>query len=392
MFVIILLILTYLSFGIGVNEAIKIAIENNPRIKALEERLKTFEGLKISAGAFPNPSLRFESGFITTDKDFEPEGRILYLLEYEQPLPLWGIREKRKRVIQKEEEAFRNLIDSEKRVLAGEVYIAFYESLFRKEVVRIWEENYRVAKEVLEFVKKSYEYGEATPLELLRARREENIAKIRLQIARAEYEASLRRLSGLIAKEVKDVEGNLRELLNLKSVNPEEVPSVLSLKNRVEAFTRRLEVERALSKPQLGFGFIVEDSEEGYYGLRALISAEIPFFYRRQGEIISALSERNATKKEMEAEILRVRTALNSIKVMFDTILSQIRKLEEEVIPQAEEELELALKSYRERVITLLELSDVRRRYYELLIQRAELYRDLHRVYGEFIKIGGYEP
>ncbi len=387
---ILLLLLTTLSFGIGIEEAMRTALEKNLEIKALEEELKVFEGMKRSATKFPNPEVRLESGFITTDKDGKPVGRAFYLLEYSQPIPLWNIRKKSGKVIEEERESFLNLVEARRRKILGEVYRRFHDALFRKELVRIWEENLRTAQEVEEFVKRAYDLGEVTELELLRARRERNMAEVQLSIAKAEYRASLKELSKLLNTDVRDVEGNFTVTLKLRNISFKEIPAIKALEKKISALQKQIELEKALAKPSVKAGFVIEDSGEGYYGLRAALSFELPVFYRRQGEIIQRIAQKKAIKRRLEAEMTRLKNKLSSIRIRLSTLNEELKRLDNEVIPRAEEELKLALRSYRLRVISLLELSDVRRRYYELLIKRAELLKNLHSVYGEFIAIGGW--
>jgi len=294
---VLLLLLAGLSFGLSLEEAMRTALEKSPVLKAMEERLRIFEGMERSASAFPNPHIGFESGFLATDKKGGASGRAVYL----------RIREKSRKVVEEERESFQKAFEARKREILAEVYRSFYTALVRKEVVEVWRESVRTAEEVEAFVKKAYELGEVTEL-----------------------------------------------------------------------------------KPTLSAGFVIEDSEEGYYGLRFSLSTTFPVFYRRQGEILQGIARREALRRELEAELLRLRTKLSSIKVRMETLRKEIERLEREIIPRAKEELDLALRSYRLRVITLLELSDVRRRYYELLVSRAELLGNLHRIYAEFIEIGGW--
>ncbi|WP_457600620.1 TolC family protein [Hydrogenivirga sp.] len=390
MFALILLFAS-LSFGIGVDEAIRTAIDKSPQIKALEEEVKVFEGMERSATAFPNPETRLESGFLTNDKDGKPKGRALYLVEFNQPIPLWGVRGKARKVVQKEREAFENLVEARKREILAEVYRSFYNSLFLKELAKIWEESYRTAREVEEFVKKAYELGEVTELELLRAKRERSIAEVQFRVARSKYEANLKELSRLIGEEVKEVEGELTAEAVMKEVDIESLPAVVSIRKRIEATERQIELEKALAKPRLAAGFVVEDADGEYYGFRGALTFELPVFYRRQGEILQNVALKRALKNRLEAELLRVKSRLESVKIRLGVLQRELEELEKEVIPRAREELALAIRSYKLRVITLLELSDVRRRYYELLINRAELLSAMHETYSEFIEIGGWK-
>ncbi|HHJ63740.1 MAG TPA: hypothetical protein ENJ61_02430, partial [Aquifex aeolicus] len=62
---VLLLLLAGLSFGLSIEEAMRTALERSPVLKAMEERLRIFEGMERSALAFPNPDIGFESGFLT---------------------------------------------------------------------------------------------------------------------------------------------------------------------------------------------------------------------------------------------------------------------------------------------------------------------------------------
>ena len=386
------LFLVTAGFTATIEEVMDTALRENPELKALREEKGTFLGLEKSLSAFPNPEIGFESGFLTTDIDGKPRGRGLYLLDLSQEIPLWGVRGKGRKLARTMGESFEWRIEQRKREILAEVYTGFYRALFRKEVLKIARENLRVADEVLKFVKTAYELGEVTELELYRARREKDLALTEVKIAEAELESSLRELSRTVGAVIEDVEGDLSAVREIEDLSPEEVPSVIALKKEIESFDRQIDLERALAKPQLSAGFVIEDSEEGYYGLRGALSLGIPIFYRRQGEIIEATSKKKATGELLKGETFRISQSLESIRVRYETLRDTLKSLEEQTIPTAKKELELALRSYRLRSITLLELSDTRRRYYELLTRRAEILRDLHEVYALYISLGGWKP
>ena len=386
----ILLMVVGTGYGMSIQEVINRALEKNPDLRAMKEELGAFRGIERSLSAFPNPEVGFESGFILTDRDGRPSGRALYLLDMSQEIPLWGVRSKGRDLARSMSNAFSMRIETRRREIIGEVYSRFYEALFRKEIVNIAKENLRVSEEVLEFVKTAFDLGEVTELELYRAMRERDIARTELAVAQAELSASLRSLSEVVGEEIREVDGSLSSLKKLRDLKPEEVPSVKALKAEIDTFNRRIDLERALGKPDLSVGFVIEDSEEGYYGLRGALSLGIPLFYRRQGEILEVVSRKKAVGRLVEGEIFRIKQRLLSIRQRYEALTTSLRSLEEQTIPTAQKELQLALRSYKLRSITLLELSDTRRRYYDLLTRRAEILRDIHLVYGEFITLGGW--
>ena len=391
MVLLVVVLLVSLGFGINLNGAMETALENSPYLKVWKERMKRFEGLKRSASAFPNPELRFESGFFTTTNGQGSVGRFLYLLEYSQEFPLWGVRSKRRKVVQELEKAFMNLYEVEKRKLLGRVYASFYEALYFKERYALAEKNYQLSKELEEFVKKAHKVGQASSLDLLRAKRERRLAQAKLKVEKSLYLSKLKELGAILGKEISDVEGNIKSFPEIPDLNISKLPHLELLRFKVRATEEEIKLFKALSKPQVGGGFVLEDSEEGYYGIRASLSLKIPLFYRNQGEILERSAEKRALLQEIRAKEIELKATVNSARERIKALKESLSEIEEKALPEAERELALALKGYREGIVSLFELTDVKRRYYELLQERLNLLLELQRAYAELISVGGWK-
>ncbi|WP_461829052.1 TolC family protein, partial [Aquifex sp.] len=259
MLILVLILLWSLSFGLGIEEAMEEAVSRSPLLKVWEEQLKRFEGLKRSATAFPNPELRFESGFFTTTNGQGAVGRFLYLLEYSQEIPLWGVRGKRKRVVEELEKAFMNLYEVEKRKLLGRVYASFYEALYFKKRYKLAEKNYQLSRELEEFVEKAHKVGQASSLDLLRAKRERRLAQAKLKVEKSLYLSKLKELGALLGKEVKEVEGDMESFPEVNLPDIPELPHIKLLRFKIRATEEEIRLFKALAKPQVGGGFILED-------------------------------------------------------------------------------------------------------------------------------------
>ncbi len=384
-------LLVSFGFGINLNEAMKIALKNSPYLKVWKERMEKFEGMKRSASAFPNPELRFESGFFTTTNGQGSAGRFLYLLEYSQEFPLWGVRSKRKRIVEELEKAFMNLYEAEKRKLLGRVYTNFYEALYFKERYEIAKKNYQLSKELEEFVERAHKLGQASSLDLLRAKRERRLAQAKLKVEESLYLSKLKELGAVLGSDVRKVEGKMKSFPELPRLNLPELPHIKLLKFKIRATEEEIRLFKALTKPQVGGGFVVEDSEEGYYGIRASLSVKVPLFYRNQGEILERSAEKRALLQEIRAKELELKAKLNSARERIKALKESLSEIEEKALPEAERELTLALKGYREGIVSLFELTDVKRRYYELLQERLDLLLELQRAYAELISVGGWK-
>ena len=384
-------LLVSFGFGINLNEAMKIALKNSPYLKVWKERMEKFEGMKRSASAFPNPELRFESGFFTTTNGQGSAGRFLYLLEYSQEFPLWGVRSKRKRIVEELEKAFMNLYEAEKRKLLGRVYTNFYEALYFKERYEIAKKNYQLSKELEEFVEKAHKLGQASSLDLLRVKRERRLAQAKLKVEESLYLSKLKELGAMLGSDVRKVEGKMKSFPKIPRLNLPELPHIKLLKFKIRATEEEIKLFKALAKPQVGGGFVVEDSEEGYYGIRASLSVKVPLFYRNQGEILERSAEKRALLQEIRAKELELKAKLNSARERIKALKESLSEIEEKALPEAERELTLALKGYREGIVSLFELTDVKRRYYELLQERLNLLLELQRAYAELISVGGWK-
>jgi outer membrane protein TolC len=371
--------LSLTGWAMGIEEAINEGIKNNPELRSMREELRIYEGLERSLGAFPNPEVTLEGS-----------GEGLYLFELSQELPLWGTRSKGRALAKKLRESFELKIKAKEREVAGEIYLSFMNALFLKEMIRIAEENFKTAKEVKEFTERAYRLGETTLLNLLRSKTELDMARAELETLRALYRSALTELSMAVGKEVSDVEGNLENIKKPIEVIPSQTPLILSLEREIESFGERISLERRRAIPSPKAGIVIEESDKEGYEYRGLLSFDLPLFYRRQGEIIEAASIRRSLLERKRGESFRLAQRIKSITDRWNILEGLLKELEEKTIPTAKEELDLALRSYSNLTISLLELSDTRKRYYEVLKKRAEILKELHSLYGEFISIGGW--
>jgi len=382
------LLMCGLTFGIGIEEAIKIARENNRELLSVRALLESYRGKVISAGAFPNPSFSLETMNIAGKGG---KDQPLYSFGFMQDIPLWGVRSKAISKAEKEMEAFKYEVEAKERELIAEVYKSFYITLYVKRKVLLLKENLKILEDLEDYIKKAYDLGEATELEILRIKREKDILKAKLKIEEANYRAKLTELSSLLGKEIGSVEGNMEDIPALRDLEAEDLPHIKAVKLRIEAINRAIELERALSKPTLSFGLVAEDSQEGFYEYRIALESKIPLFYRRRGEIIENLSLKESLNRELENRKLIIEALVLSIRERYETIKDQIRLIDKNTIKFAKEELEIGILAYKDRVISLFELSNIRESYYRLLMERLEMLKELHLVVGEFIRLGGWE-
>ena len=388
--IIVLLLLIQVCYAIDLRGVIDRALEYYPSLKALKEERTKFKGKAMTYRSYLNPSLEVEVGNFGTAKESVKTNPI-YSLSYSQPLSIYPIGKSFKNMVDYEEKAFLERMEQEKSLLISEVYLAYYMALYRKELLKVAQENYKISQELHSFIKRLFELGETTKLEVFRSERELDLARVELEMAQRDYENALKNLSYLIGQRVADLEESFDRLHSIKEINFENSPRLKQYQYAIKGLEAGIEVERILSKPQFSLTVLGEKVSSQEYGFRVGISAALPLFYRREGEILQLLAERRSMELRKSLEELSLKRDYELVRSRYEKLLEEIERIEKQTIPKAKEELSLAIKSYKLRTITLLELTETKRRYVELLKYRLELIRQAHEEYAKYLSLGG-EP
>jgi len=377
-----------ISYCIDLKTAVEKALSYHPSLKALEEEKKGIEGKVLLYKSYLNPTLSVEIGNLGTSKE-SISSNPLYRLSYLQPLLLYPLATQTKEVVGYELSAFDQRIAQEKNALKSEVYLAFYSALHKKELLNIAKENYSISQEIYQFVRKLFDLGETTKLELFRAERELKLAENELHLAESDLRMALGRLSLLTGSNVEDVEGKLDELKQMEEINFEEIPQVKQYSYMIKSIQASVQVEKTLAKPQLSIEVLSEKVSQNQYGIRLGFSATLPVFYRREGEIIQLSAKASSLENLRQLELMKAKNQYKQLFSRYQTLIKQVQDIDGFMLAQAKEELSLALKSYRLKTISALELYDTKRRYIQLVKYRADLLMQAHQEYAGYISLGG---
>jgi len=382
------LFLAGLSYGETVEQLIDYAVKNSPQIKAYRYEVESVKGDIKSAEALPNPEAYVQFGRLYSQSE---SGFNLTEISIHQQLRLWGTRKNAVEEALLKKSAFEYMFDFYRNQIAGEVYKKFYEALYYRELLKIKEENLNIVKSFYDFVRKNYELGEETKLNLFRAEKDLKIAQLELDQVKTEFQIRLKELSGTVGREVRSVEGDLKVIKDIKDLQIDQLPEIKYLEKLKESVEKAVLVQKGLAKPQIGVELIAgEDAAElGKYEFGIGISTTLPVFYRNEGEIIKLVGTKNSILQKIKQRKLIYRSKIEGLKQKYAILRSQLKDIDSKIIPSLSDALNLGKKSFKLKVITLFELSDLRKQYIEALVYRAQLLNEIHQAYGEYIKIGG---
>lgn len=369
----------------SLDSIVALAVERSPVLAGAEGFVRQSHGQQIAAGAYPNPSLSGAAG-PGAIRDPSTGVRIIErTVTIEQPLEWTGKRQARQEAANAGAAGASAAMNETRLTLIADVKVAFYHLLFAQRDAEMTAQNVTTVEEVLRAVKARVAAGEATSFDSMKANVE--VQKAQKEVARAQNVllVARTRLNTLTAGGLGaqfSIQGDFQsskptlDLDRLTAKALEQHPTLQRLAKLAEQAGHTVQYERASRVPNVS----VQGSyhrEAGDESLTAGLSVPIPLWYRRQGEIETALgmqyradADRRRAQQELEQAITQhvqeVRTAQDQLQV-FETGL----------LKQAEQTLSIARTSFRQGAASLLDVLDAQRVYRQTVLEYAQVRADL---------------
>lgn len=374
-----------------------LAIEHNPLLKETQGILEQKEGGMLSALAYPNPTLSFQSGRGTVK---DPSVGISITERYitlSQPLEWPGKRAARQQAAQagvdsalaSKEEAKLNLIAATKT--------AFYDLLLAERHAAMAIQNVQTMKEVRDAVIRRVDAGEAPPFEAVKVKVES--MKVQKEVARAKgvvqaFQASLNNLTAGALGLQFSIQGdfdNWPGALHLAPLSEQALdhhPVMMKWKKLVVQAqqTHRQEQQARIPNMTVSGGYQRDAGREAYV---AGISIPFPVWNQRQGDIARAkgiLREREAGLLRTKYELLK---GITQQAQLSQAAAIQIATYEKGLLKQAEEALRIAKVSFKYGEASLLDVLDAQRVLRQTQLDYAQARYDLSIALTELERFRG---
>lgn len=383
-FIFIIFILFNFAYSITFDELKEKSLNSN-FLKSKEFEVKSFEGNIIKASSFENPQGHIEFGRLFGNNS----GFSVTQFSISQHLKLYNQMGYEKKMFLKDLDYHYLNLESFKNTYLSEIYILFYESLYLKSLYNLTIEENDLNKKMHEFIKKMYQLGEASKLDLLRAEKEYNLSTVKLNLSKNNYLESLKKLSSLTGLNIDDVEGNIENLPTIKDVDLSNNPKIKAIEKKIESLNYAYQYQKALSKPQISFGLIANEVSNRKYSYGFTIDFSIPVFYRNLGEIVSIQNEKVSFRNLKDYEMENLKHKYESIKESYQILRNQLDEIDKNVLDTMKNQFLLSEKAYKLKEITLFEFFTVKNQYYETLKYRLDILNQIHKVYGSYIELGG---
>lgn len=272
-----------------------------------------------------------------------------------------------------------------RRILLRETGTAFVRALAARDRAILLAHSRQAAEELLAATERRYEAGEATALELNRARTAAASARAEQSAAEAEGAAVLAALKGLLGLdpgEAVEVRGDLdpHPALDLEAflAGLDHRPDLRALAAELREAEAEILLGQALARPALGVrGGVAR--EEGAEIVTAGVVISLPIHNRGEETLAVGQARAAALRQALVAAQAAAQAEVRGAFQALDRRLAAVAELERTALPALDDNESLALKSFEAGEIDLGELLLIRREILEtrlsLLDRRLEAAR-----------------
>ena len=373
--------------SISLAKALLRTLAANPRLTAAERDIGIAAGLKVQAGALPNPELSFELDNALGSGPYKGLRSAETNLQLSQLVELGGKREAR---LAAGEAGIGTAVWQRRATrleVLSETAIAFITVLSAQRRIEIFDEQIASLDQLIPLLQKRVQEGASSPAETLRAQVATDLFRVDRERAKTQLATARRDLAILMGDSSPRFGEAVGRLARIGQPPPfQSVLGAIEANPQLMRWTavtaqRNADLILARLKPipdvhlAAGWRHFQDTSDDA---VRLGLSIPLPVFDQNTGNIIAAEealaksgAERTANKLVLVSIAGRAYDALNGA-------LAELKLLRTSVIPNARSASETIQNGYLQGRFTLLELLDVRGSVLQALIREQEALQNFH--------------
>ena len=361
--------------SLTLEQALRLASETNPNVRAKEFELKAVGAGEITAGLRPNPTANFlaeQFGGASSASQTQ------YTINIGQPIELGGKRQRRIDSATAQTKVTTHELADLRRQIDFQVKKTFTDILVAKDALALSEQNLSALDELEKIQRLRAEKGDLSGLELLRIQVQRFAFERDAADARQALRAAKIGLRSLIGADKVtddfDAAGSL-ELRQSSYTQSELYRRALDTRPDIraaEAARNKAKADINLAKanawwdvtPQVEYQRIGPDNTIGFgFGLPLRI------FDRNQGEIARTRADALGVDAVRDAVVIRALAEVDTALAAVDTERGKVEVLRDTYLPKAKQARETVEFAYRRGGVSLLDYLDAQRTYRETALQ-----------------------
>ncbi|GIV46170.1 MAG: transporter [Ignavibacterium sp.] len=354
------------KYNLSLNDAIDIALKQNPELIASRENIIGAKGRFWSGISLPSPEISVRYEWTPKDKSLKSFSERTQEVNQSFEFPTNYFLKGSKLNIEEDIAYYR--FKQTEVIITSQIKSAYYNVLAKEEQLKTAEENLSIAEDFFKKAEIRYNVGEGTNLERLTAKVQFTEAKNNLEVVRNELKTAIAELNfalgyGRQSEEIftlkdslafNEYKFSLDELFSLSSYANQKI-KIAELNLSSSLIDKKLAWSSILPGFNLSYFKQTRDGDNGYYGASFGISVPLWFMFQQRGQIQEASANVNISESELQLvknEVyLRLKSAFND----YENDLKQVKLYLNDILPQSDEIFRVATKSYDAGEITYLE-------------------------------------
>ncbi len=377
-----------------------LALSNNPTLEQAAAGVEVERGSFQQAGLYPNPQIGFVNG--SSDRSSVKQSNGAF---YSQEFVTAGKLKKAQDWEANEVNKVAWDLEAQRQRVLTDVKIRYYDVLGAQHSVLTLKKLEGIGERGLETVRRLLDAKNATRVDLLQAKIQLETVRASLDEATERHSAAWQQLAnivGLPELETTLLDGKLdADLPTLDArASWEELlarsPQLRSAEAERDHAYAELTLAEAQAIPNVTLQAVAEyDRATQSSNVSTLVALPLPVFNRNQGNIYRAASDIRVACSEIERTKLVLRDLLADSFRRYQTSLKQAKRFHDNILPDAQENLELTDQGYKAGESSFLQVLTARQTYIEAQLAYVEALTELHKVTAEIEGLqltGGLNP
>ena len=368
-------------------EYIRIAIEENPELRSLHHLYEAEKERAREVGVLPDPELNIMYDFNPMMAESQLER---FSVSAMQMFPWFGSLGTMRDAQRAAAEADRAQIDVRQLEILRDLQIAWFDIAEVEQQIRIVNDQIELVRELETLVEIRYETGRAAQADILRIQMEEARLQNRIENLedqliplKAGFNEFLNRPADFVVETTEQIE--TQQVLysddQIHQLVRAENPRFDGIESRSNALDQQQRVAQLSGRPSFGLGLEVmgrdfgpmsmfPDARESFIGMATV---RLPIFRSRSNSQQQQIISR---KRALDSELLQTENRLSS---EVESVLEELRKsernirlLDEELVPRAQQALDILSEEYTVDRARFDELLQIQRELLDLEIERIE--------------------
>jgi cobalt-zinc-cadmium efflux system outer membrane protein len=387
---------------LSIEELQRLGLQANGLVQAARSQVEMARAGVVAASAFLNPEVTVTAGPDSNRYSLAITGptSMQRSVTVNQPIENPIMRSARINASEAAVDASRASYDQVRADLAAQLRVRAYELSLRQEQAGMEQSIHDLLEDVRRRIAINVERGEAARFELIRAETEVQSAANRMQAAQLTVQRARLALLQLTAGALPvnfEINASLKAPIQLPALDalrqevPAVNPDVVRLQAEQERASQRIKQEKASVLPQINVLYTnYQDAQ--FTSNIAGASVRIPLFYRRRGEIDTAIYDSARIRETLEFRRYEISQLFESAWQALQIAQRRVDMFEGGLIKEAENAVQVAQAAYRFGERSLLELLDTQRILRGILADSLQARFDLQSAAAEIDRLRAHYP